>query len=165
MILDSTPLIYFAKIGRLELLMSEEVLIPEAVYHEVVTRGLEKGFLDAKVIQDAVKTKAVKIKKLDPGGKKEAEELMKFAQIERGEAEALVLAKGEKAELLMDDAVGQGVARTLNINALWTTSFILKLVSLQLLGRKEAREIIKQLVKAGYRISEDVLLELLEKLE
>ncbi len=161
MILDSTPLIYLAKIGRLELLTSDEIIIPEAVYREVVTDGI----LDAKFIRDAVNKKAIKVKKLDFGQKKEAKELMKFAELEMGEAEALVLAGDDKAGLLMDDAVGQGVARALNIPALWTTSFILKLVSLQVLQKREAREIIKQLVGAGYRISEDVLIELLEKLE
>jgi predicted nucleic acid-binding protein len=165
MILDSTPLIYLTKIGRLDLLLSEEILIPRAVYEEVVTKGLEEGFLDAKIIQDTVEKKAIKVRELGPRQKKEAKELMKFAEIEIGEAEAIVLAKDQKAELLMDDAVGNGVAKALNVIALWTTSFILKLVSEQHLQKGEAREIIKQLVEAGYRINEEVLVELLEKLK
>jgi predicted nucleic acid-binding protein len=165
MILNSTPLIYLTKIGRLDLLISEEILIPKAVYEEVVSKGLEKRFLDAKIIQDAVEKKSIKVKELNPEQKREARELMKFAEIGIGEAEAIILAKDQKAELLIDDVVGIGVAKALNVTTLWTTSFILKLVSEQRLQKRKAKEIIKQLVEAGYRIDGEVLVELLEKLK
>ncbi len=163
---DSTALIYLAKIGKLELLKTySEVFIPGAVYQEVVIEGLKKGFLDAKIIQRELEKGAVKLKELSEEQQKEARELTKFAEIEAGEAEAIVLAKNLNSELLLDDLVAQGAAKTLGIEPLWTTSFILKLLGEKKIQKKEARKIIEKLVDAGYRISEEVLIELLKKLE
>jgi len=162
---DSTTLIYLTKIGRLGLLRAYgEVFIPGAVYEETVDRGLKKGFLDAKIIQREVEKGAIIFKELAKEQKKEAQELMKFAEIEVGEAEAIVLAKDLNSELLIDDLVAQGVARALGFEPLWTTSFILKQLGEKKLSKKEAREIVEKLVEAGYRISEEVLIELLRKL-
>jgi len=163
---DSTPLIYFAKIGRLSLLkFYSEIFIPKAVYEETVVKGLKKGFLDAKIIQSEIEKGAIKVKELSKEEQKEAQELMKFAEIGKGEAEAIILAKSLNAELILDDLVAQGTARTLGLEPHWTTSFILKLLSIKKLKKKEARKIIEKLVEAGYRISSDVLIELLKKLD
>lgn len=163
---DSTALIYLAKIGRLELLkIYAEVFITGAVYEETVIKGLKKGFLDAKIIRGEIEKGAIKLKKLSEEQQKEAQELMKFAEIEAGEAEAIVLAKNLKSELLLDDLVAQGAAKALGLEPLWTTSFVLKLLSEKKLQKKEARKIIEKLVDAGYRISGDVLIELLKRLE
>ncbi|NOZ59248.1 MAG: hypothetical protein GXO66_06710 [Euryarchaeota archaeon] len=163
---DSTTLIYLAKIGRLGLLTGYyEVFIPGAVYDEVVERGVAKGFPDALIIRRAVEKGEVKVEKLDPEGCREAQELKRFANIGAGEAEAITLAKFLKAELIIDDALAHGVARTFAIKPLWTTSFILKLFSEGVIGKEEAREILEELVEAGYWVGEDVLLKLLRKLE
>jgi predicted nucleic acid-binding protein len=48
---DSTPLINFAKLGRLDLLQKlfEKVYIPEAVYYEVVIEGEDRpGAVEVK---------------------------------------------------------------------------------------------------------------------
>lgn len=163
---DSTVLIYLAKIGRLRLLkIYDSVFVPGAVYEETVNTGLKKGFLDAKTIKSEIERGTIKLKELGEEQKKEAQELMRFAEIEAGEAEAMVLARSLEAELLLDDLVAQGVAKTLGLEPLWTTSFVLKMISEKKLSKREAREIMEKLVEAGYRISEDVLIELLKKLE
>lgn len=166
-VLDSTPLIYLAKIGRLSLLKEayEELYIPTAVYNETVTMGLERGFFDAKTIQKWIDEKKIEIKKLDEKQTKETKRLIKFAEIETGEAEAIILAQHLKADLILDDAVAQGVAKSIGLEPLWTTSFILKLTHLKILEKEEALEAIKKMVRAGYRISEEVLLELFEILK
>ncbi|MEE8167637.1 MAG: DUF3368 domain-containing protein [Candidatus Hydrothermarchaeales archaeon] len=158
-------MIYLGKVGKLELLKDyDEVFISPTVYEETVSKGIEKGFLDAKIIQKAVDGGMVKLKKLNTEQSKEALELTKFAGIELGEAEAIILAKDLKAELLIDDVVAHGVGRTFGMEPLWTTSYILKLVSKERLTKTGAREIIEKLVEAGYRISEDVLVEVLRRL-
>lgn len=55
-VFDATPLIYLAKIGRLELLdaLPQRCLIPEPVHDEVVTRGLEEDYPDARRLERAV---------------------------------------------------------------------------------------------------------------
>ncbi len=165
-ITDSTPLIYLAKVGKLELLRAyTEVFIPGAVYEETVNKGLKKGFLDAQIIQKEIEKGAIKVKELNARQQKEAQEFMKFAEIEAGEAETIILARDLDAELILDDLVAQGAAKVLGLELLWTTSLVLMLLGEKKLQKKEARKIIEELVEAGYRISEDVLIELLRKLE
>ncbi|UZE91967.1 MAG: DUF3368 domain-containing protein [Methanosarcinales archaeon] len=163
---NSTPLIYLAKINHLDLLekVYDQIYIPTSVYEETVVRGLEKKFLDAGIIKNAVEKGTIEVKELTSEQKAEAERLTQFANIGGGEAEAIVLAKHLNLELIIDDVVAQGVARTLGLDTHWTTSFIIRLVSKKLLSRKEARKMIEDLVSSGYRISEEVLIEILKVL-
>ena len=50
---NASPLIFLAKIDKLELLIElfEEVIIPVQVFAEVVTKGKEKGMDDAFLIE------------------------------------------------------------------------------------------------------------------
>ena len=52
-VLDATPLVYLATVDRLSLLphLDGPRLVPERVYHEVVTRGLEEGCPDARRVE------------------------------------------------------------------------------------------------------------------
>jgi len=55
-VFDATPLIYLAKAGQLEAIeaLDEPRVIPEAVYREVVTTGVEQEYDDARRIERAV---------------------------------------------------------------------------------------------------------------
>ena len=50
---NSTPLIWLAKIGKLNLLKNffKTVMIPEAVYDEVVTKGINEKAPDAFIVE------------------------------------------------------------------------------------------------------------------
>ena len=166
MVADSTCVIHLARIGRLDLLKAVygKVLMPREVYNETVKRGKERGFIDAEIIEKAIKEGLIEIKGLSKAQKKEVERLCSFAAIGRGEAEAIVLARDSKSELVMDDAVALGVAKLYGLETLWTTTLILKAVQLGILAKQEGRKIIEGLVAAGYRLAGDVLVELLREL-
>ncbi|MFH2109769.1 MAG: hypothetical protein ABIJ47_00760, partial [Candidatus Bathyarchaeota archaeon] len=53
---DSTPLIYLAKIGRLDILKGvfKSIYVPEAVFDEAVTQGKAHNIVDAFIIEKAV---------------------------------------------------------------------------------------------------------------
>mgnify|MGYP007116970416 CR=1 FL=1 len=55
-VFDATPLIYLAKADRLDVIetLDEPRVVPEAVYREVVTTGVERGYDDARRIERAV---------------------------------------------------------------------------------------------------------------
>ncbi|MDI6902517.1 MAG: hypothetical protein QMC77_02115 [Methanocellales archaeon] len=165
-VLNSTPLIYLAKINHLDLLgkVYDQIYIPTSVYEETVLRGLEKKFLDAKFIKKAVDKGTIEVRELTSEQKAEAKRLTQFANMGGGEAEAIVLAKHLNIELIIDDVIAQGVARTLGLDAHWTTSFVIRLVSKKLVSREDARKVIEDLVSSGYRISEEVLIEILKVL-
>jgi len=163
-VLNSTPLIYLAKINHLDLLgkVYDQIYIPTSVYEETVLRGLEKKFLDAEIIKEAVDKGTIEVRELTSEQKAEAKRLTQFANMGGGEAEAIVLAKHLNIELIIDDVIAQGVARALGLDAHWTTSFVIRLVSKKLISQKEARKVIEDLVSSGYRISEEVLIEILK---
>jgi len=165
-VVDSTCLIYLAKAGKLSLLKEVygKIIIPEAVHEEVVSKGRKKGFLDAEIVEKAVAEGLIDVRELSEAQRKEVKRLGELAQIGRGEAEAIVLAKSEGSPLIVDDSTALGVARVYGVETLRTTSLILKAVSQRILTKRDAREIVEKLVAAKYRLRGDVLLEILREL-
>ncbi len=167
LVADSTCIIYLAKVGKLDLpkAVYGKVLVPGGVYDETVRKGKEKGFIDAEIIEKAVREGLIGVRELSKAQKREAKHLRSLAAIGKGEAEAIILAKDSKSDLVIDDAVALGVARLHGLDTLWTTTLILKAVHRGFITKREGREIIEELVAAGYRLAEDVLVELLRVLE
>jgi len=83
---DSTALIGLAKIDKVDLLKQifTDVYIPEAVFNEVVSRGIERPGTKEIDNADWIKTVGVKDKRTIQ---------ILIAEIGRGEAETLVLGK------------------------------------------------------------------------
>lgn len=106
---NASPLISLARIGQLDLLrqLYSELLIPEAVWQEVVIEGA--GQPGAEQVQGAtwIRTQAVTNHSLV---------LALRQELDTGEAEAIVLALEQKAELLlMDERLGRETARHLGL--------------------------------------------------
>ena len=53
LVFDATPLIYLAKVEKLNLLwnISEKKVIPKSVFEEVVVKGKEAGKVDALIVE------------------------------------------------------------------------------------------------------------------
>lgn len=166
-IIDSTCLIYLAKTGKLNLLKQiyKKVFIPKAVYKEIILKGKEKGFADAIILEKAINKELIEVKELKKRRMEESRELCEIASIGKGEAEAIVLAKDMKQELVIDDLVANNVAKMFGIETLWTTSLILKALHENILKKSDARETIEDMVKNGYWLSEDVLLKIIKEIE
>ena len=64
---NSSPLILLAKINSLDILFYffDTILIPPAVYKELVEKGMKKGVGDAILIQKLVEENKIKIKTLE----------------------------------------------------------------------------------------------------
>lgn len=140
------------------------IFIPREVYTETVERGKEKKIVDAGIIEKAVGEGLIEVKELSKAQEMEAERLCSLAAIGRGEAEAIVLARDSKSELVIDDAVALGVAKLYSLKTLWTTTLIMEAVRRGVLTRQNAKRTIEDLVTAGYRLAEDVLVGLLREL-
>ncbi len=163
---NSTPLIHLARIEKLELLskLFEMVIIPKTVFDEVVIEGEEKGYLDAKIIRKATEA-WVEIRELNKEETKELENILKIGPIGKAEGEAITLANSMKLPLLIDDSIGQKIARSLSIETYWTTSIILKAYEKRIVTKQEARKIIEDLINSGLRVKPEVVVELLKVLE
>jgi len=108
---DSTPLINLAAIHRFNLLrrLYEQIVIPRAVYQEVVVRG--QGRAGANEVRAAVSTW---ISIAEPEDTLAVDALA--AELARGEAEAIILAKEQEAQILLIDEIrGRRIAKQLGL--------------------------------------------------
>ena len=140
---NSTPLIALAKINQLQLLKEYfgEVLIPEEVYDEVVRRG--SGLAGAVEIAacDWI-TRAQVTNRL-------AVDALCIS-LDRGEAEAIVLASVRNGLLIIDDGEGRKAARQLGLKITGT-------IGILLLASKERKldliSALDDLKAAGFHLS------------
>lgn len=152
---DSSPLIHLAKIGRLNLLKSffGEVIVPEAVHKECVVEG--KSREDSKRIGKAGWIKVFRIK----------DEKLKRAfmmELDEGEAEAVVLALEESADLLLlDDYEARRVARSFGLKVTGTIGILLRA---KYDGKVEClKDEIDKLMRTGFWISMDLYEKILKE--
>ena len=115
---NSSPLINLARIERFELLQHfyGEIVISPAVYDEVVTRGNERdGSQDVRA--------AKWIRQQSPQDQLAVDALA--ADLDRGEASAIILARELNAKcLLIDEIRGRRIAMSLGISVVGTIGIL-----------------------------------------
>ncbi len=112
---DSSPLILFARIGQLGMLQAlfDELLIPPAVYREVVERG--RGRPGASEVAGA---QWIRVQR--PAGGATG-----LTKLGAGEAEAIALAEERRLALLVDDRGGRAVAAARRIEVIGSAGVLL----------------------------------------
>jgi hypothetical protein len=163
MIINSSPLIIFGKLNKIELL--KEVLgnldISEAVYKEVVEKGKLKNSSESFVIEEAIKNRIIEIKKLSKDYEKKAISFLNFYKsIDYGEAEtiALALQEGNK-ELLIDEKAARKVASLYNLKPRGSLRVLLLAFKKKLINKEEIKKIVTEMTKEKFRLGADVLSE------
>lgn len=151
---NSTVLIYLAKIGKLSLLkkLFRKVLIPREVFNEVVIRGKENQHPDAFVIEGAVEEGWVEVKEIEP-----LRELEEFG-IDSGETEAISLAKSLGIPVLLDQTHARIAAKALGLKPRGTIFVLLSALRKKLFTYEEYQASLEELVKAGFRMGDEVYL-------
>jgi predicted nucleic acid-binding protein len=163
---DSTPLIYLAKIGRLNLLRGvfEKIYVPEAVFNEAVTQGKELNMSDAFIIEKAVGIWIIK-ELVEPKVDAEFRFLDTNTKLGSGEQEALKLCKQLNAVyFIADDREARSVSRILNIKPIGTCGILIQTFRQASITEGEALQILDDLVKVGFRISSSVYRRILNEL-
>jgi len=143
---NSTPLIALSRINKLELLKEyfTEIYIPEEVYTEVVKRG--GNLAGAREVRDAAWIKTGRAK-----DKLGVEILVR--NLDKGEAEAIILAKENNAELLLiDDRKGRDIAEDLGIKISGTIGVLLLAAEDNKINFKES---LDDLIASGFRLSKE----------
>ncbi len=151
---NSTVLIYLAKIGKLSLLkkLFRKVLIPREVFNEVVIRGKENLHPDAFVIEVAVEEGWIEVKEIEA-----LMELEEFG-IDLGESQAISLAKLFGMPVLLDQTHARIAAKALGLKPRGTIFVMLAALRKKLFTYEEYQDSLEELVKAGFRMSDDVYL-------
>ena len=164
---DSTPLIYLAKVGRLEIIRDvfQKIYVPEAVYYEAVTQGKALNMSDASIIEKAIGRWVIK-ERVEPEVDAEYRFLDTNTRLGSGEKEALKLCKQlDAAYFIADDRAARRVSRILNIKPIGTCGTVVQAYRQDTITKREALQIIDDLVKAGFRISPTVYRRILDELK
>ncbi len=160
-IVNASPLIWLAKIGKLSLLKTlyGQVSIPREVYIETVEKGLEQGFRDAIIIKEACEEGWIKIVDLKNVQTRLRDKILSsLKELDKGEVDAIVYAKTTKADLiLLDDSTARAFAESWEIKAKGTLYVILKAYKQGALTKNETKESVANLIEKGFRIDPKLL--------
>lgn len=145
---NSTPLIALSRIDELDVLHSlfGSIIIPDAVYHEVVLEGVgrpgEREVKEASWIIKMPVHNLIAVSLLEP-------------DLNKGEAEAVVLAKELSANyLLVDEKKARRVARASGIRIIGTAGIVGLAAKMGLLP--DIDSIFNKLEQNGFRYTEAV---------
>ena len=152
---NASPLINLARIGKLGLLreLYNELIIPEAVWHEVVVEGAGQPGAEEVKAADWIKTQSVANRDFKRALRQE---------LDAGEAEAIVLALEIGAELLlMDERLAREVAWHFGLRY---TGLIGILIEAKRKGRVSAIKPYLDSLRniAGFRVSNELYLRVLQ---
>jgi len=151
---NSSPLIYLAKIGRLNLIKNiyGRIRIPEAVFYEVVTQGRALEIVEALIIEEEVGQWIFK-EGIRPEIDSDYGFLDENERIGPGERQALKLCKQLNADLfIVDDKEARRAARLLKVKTLGTCGILIQARRQGLVSSEEAEDMLNDLVKVGFRI-------------
>jgi len=153
---NATPLIYLAKIRRLELLkLLGDVVIPKEVKEEVVDKGKELGENDAYIVEKAIKEGWIKV--LD------AKLIEVPIKLEKGEEATISLAMNLGVrEVLIDDAPARTAARLLELRPKGTIFVLLKALQMKKINFDDFLKIMDDLLVEGFRLREEVYIKAIE---
>lgn len=158
-VINSSPLIALGKIGKLELVhkIFDKVAITEQVYEEILSKPSYEGAIAVKrAVEDG---KWLKVEE-SPG----ISEL-----IGAGEASSIGLAIKLKQPLIIDDRKAAFIASTFGVECHGTLYIILEaLKGRTIRNKKEAIDVVNQLVNSNLYLSSEILTEfysLLDKIK
>ena len=164
---NSSPLIYLAKIGRLNLIKEVygKIWIPEAVFDEAVTKAKTLHILNASLIEKAVGQWITK-ESVRPEISSEYGFLDLNEKLGLGEKEALKLCKQLNVGFfIVDDKEARSIARILKIKPIGTCGMLIQANRLGVISAEEAEEILDELIKNRFRIEPAVYRRIREELK
>ena len=144
-VVNSGPLIALAKLNLLDLLaqLYDSVLIPSAVYQEVVTRGLDLAQPDAYAVQLAVIREELRVVTVTATGMTDELQALPLGE---GEKQAIHVALTEATDyVLLDDLLAREEAQRLGLKVKGTLGVLAEAVRRGALNRQE-RDLVFQAI-------------------
>ncbi|MBI3026716.1 hypothetical protein HYY70_01250 [Candidatus Woesearchaeota archaeon] len=155
---NASPIIFLAKIEKLDLLNKDEIILPKQAYGEI-NKGSETKE-DAQKIKILVEKNIIKLEEA------EINEELEKQNLGIGEKAAISLAINKKTEnILLDERKARRVARFYNLKPKGTIGILINAWDNNQMTKKELNESIRKLVEEGYRINEKLILKLLNDIE
>ncbi len=156
---NATPLIYLAKVRRLDLLkiLFQEVLTTPEVKKEVVDKGKEMQQQDAYLIEKEIEVGWIKIKATTTN-------CLSNLELDAGEKSVLCLAQELNAKVvLIDERSARTAAKLLGLRPRGTISILLESVKKKIVTFDEFLALLNKLTQEGFRLSEEVYTDAIEK--
>jgi len=156
---NATPLIYLAKADRLDLLLSlfEEILIPEAVHEEVVSKGKRLGQADAFVVEKAIKEGRISVRQVQRTHPVSI-------PLHPGEVEVISLALEAGINLLiMDDSRARAAAEIAGLKPRGTLWLLLEAIKKNALSFDDFLATIEAITNQGFYLREDLYLRVIRE--
>ncbi len=155
---NASPLIFLAKIEKIELLEKYEIKIPKQVYEEI-NKGAKIGKEDVQKIESLINGKIIKVEETIINTEIEKQ------NIGKGEKAVISLAIKDKTNIvLLDERKARRIAKFYKLKPKGTIGILISAWKTAQISKKELKELIQKLVKEGYRINETLLLEILNKI-
>ncbi len=164
-VFDSTPLIYLAKAGVLPKLVGLrlKLVIPRAVYEEVVVEGKRRGKQDALIVEKLVSDKAFAV--ADARSKGLVKRLLTNPGLSRADAETLALARELKAVAVVDESLCRSVAELEGIGFHGSVFVLFLLQKKKIISKADLKVTINSMVESGWRCSTELYAAILTEIE
>ncbi len=161
LVLDSSAIIALAEINMVNIVeaLGTEIIVPQAVYEEVVVKGGGRpgsGELEALARQGKVKVLAARDRALvealhDPLG--------------MGESEAVALAVEHGCTVILDDRIARLKAKSMGLAVKGTIGLLRLAYDKGLIDRDKLIQALRELKEHGFRVSDNIINEILKKLK
>jgi len=150
-VVNAGPIIWLAKIGRVDLLerLYGQIFIPKEVYVESVQKGLEHGFRDTLIIKEAADKGWIRIVELNKNQSMIRDRIKhQLKELDSGEIEAIIYAKDARAHLLLlNDSTARSFAESWGIETKGTLYILLRALKTNLLDVKEKKNSFTSLLE------------------
>jgi predicted nucleic acid-binding protein len=160
-VMDSSALIFAFRLpGILQILKGaySHILIPNAVYDEVVVEGRRLGKEEVGAIQDEV-GRFIRVERSDESLPVEPD-----PRLGKGELEVISLALKKGAEAIIDDRRARIFGARLSVRIIPLASLLVIACGDGTLKSEEAAALLDDLVQAGYRLRSDTYIEVRKRL-
>lgn len=164
-VFDATPLIYLAKVDRLELVqhLDAACVIPERVYEEVVATGIEQGYPDARRIEQCVDADHFDVRVVETATL--LSRLQQNSNLSDADAAVIAYADTHDGVAVMDETYGRDVATTEGVTTRGTAFLVLKLAKEGAISVDDARTVIDTVIDEGWYCAPDVYTKIVQKLD
>ena len=156
---NASPLIFLAKIERLDLLNNYEIIIPKQVEEEI-DKGTETGKEDVQKIKALIGKNIIKVEETEINKEIESQSLGK------GEKAAISLAISKKIDVvLLDERKARRLAKFHDLKPKGTIGVLIEAYKSKKINKKELAGLTEKLIEEGYRINESLIIKLLNGIE
>lgn len=156
--LDSSSAIYLAKIGLLPKLLEIGVeLLTTSEVSEEIKKGAEKGYKDARIIEEFIKNKDIKETSV-----KKKEGTAKNANLKGADASIMALAVEKSCLLATEDSTLQNIAESVGVSITNTATLLYHIYKENHMAKQQCIMLLDLLGQYGY--NKEIILEIKEEI-